>query len=239
MTLLAKEGRPSLLVEGTSDAHFWLHALEKLRELGKYGGPRLQPAGRHASTDVGAIRVEPAEGWNGALKSFVDKIKDGSPCVGLLVDADTSAPKRWRQVRRELKKGWSDSYGHFPFPDRLPPEGFVVDRADARLGVYVVPDNESAGALEDVVAKCIGDDDAGRRFAGEVCAEAAERSSTWPGRWFKETHAAKARLHTWLAWHEKPGMPLGKAVQMGYIAPNAPAIIRFAGWCERLFPPAR
>jgi hypothetical protein len=44
----------------------------------------------------------------------------------------------------------------------------------------------------------------------------------------------KARIHTWLAWQDEPGKPLGQAISAhGTLTPDLPAANVFAGWLDR------
>jgi hypothetical protein len=54
-------------------------------------------------------------------------------------------------------------------------------------------------------------------------------------RRFSDVRAAKARIHTWLAWQEEPGKPFGQAISARYLDPNLPAANTFATWLQRTF----
>ncbi|MGH9822270.1 MAG: DUF3226 domain-containing protein [Blastocatellia bacterium] len=45
----------------------------------------------------------------------------------------------------------------------------------------------------------------------------------------------KAHIHTWLAWQEKPGLPLGLAITFRYLNPDAPSAQQLVAWVRRLF----
>ena len=52
---------------------------------------------------------------------------------------------------------------------------------------------------------------------------------------FKEAHVAKARIHTWLAWQEEPGKPLGQAITKKFFDSSAPQAQQFIDWIRNLF----
>ena len=45
----------------------------------------------------------------------------------------------------------------------------------------------------------------------------------------------KAQLHTWLAWQEQPGTPLGLAITNRYLDANAPHAQKLMDWIRQLF----
>lgn len=67
----------------------------------------------------------------------------GLQALGIVVDANGDLQARWQQVRGHC-------LGHFPaLSANLPPEGLVaVNAAGLRLGIWIMPDNQSTGMLE-------------------------------------------------------------------------------------------
>jgi hypothetical protein len=51
----------------------------------------------------------------------------------------------------------------------------------------------------------------------------------------KANWEAKARLHTWLAWQEEPGKPIGQAITKRFLDPEATEAQAFLDWLRRLF----
>ena len=56
-------------------------------------------------------------------------------------------------------------------------------------------------------------------------------------RRFRDTYRSKALIHTWLAWQEEPGTPLGLAVTKRYLDADHALARQFVQWLRRLFPP--
>lgn len=54
-------------------------------------------------------------------------------------------------------------------------------------------------------------------------------------RRFRDEVTLKVRIHTWLAWQEDPGRPMGYAIGRGFLDPNAPSAIALVSWVRRLF----
>jgi hypothetical protein len=52
---------------------------------------------------------------------------------------------------------------------------------------------------------------------------------------FTKAKKPKAVLHTWLAWQEKPGLPIGTAITAKYLKTDHPVVDDFINWLKRLF----
>ncbi len=51
---------------------------------------------------------------------------------------------------------------------------------------------------------------------------------------FKRVHKSKARLHTWLAWHDTPGESMSVAIQKHFFATNKDLCLQFCQWIDAL-----
>lgn len=49
------------------------------------------------------------------------------------------------------------------------------------------------------------------------------------------TIKTKAYLHTWLAWQEEPGKPMGQAITKKYVDAQAPHAQLLISWLRQLF----
>jgi hypothetical protein len=146
---------------------------------------------------------------------------------GVVIDADDDAPARWDAVRDTLLRvGYTDA------PARLDPEGVIVGGAGKlpRFGAWIMPDNEAPGVLETFAASLVPPDDVLWTHADAVLDEIPDEH-----RRFREVERPKAHIHTWLAWQEGPGSPMGQAITKGDLDANAPAARRFVAWLRRLF----
>jgi hypothetical protein len=52
---------------------------------------------------------------------------------------------------------------------------------------------------------------------------------------FKQVHLSKAIIHTYLAWCDEPGYPLGKAITARSLPPDKAIANQFTDWLIRLF----
>ncbi len=94
-----------------------------------------------------------------------------------------------------------------------------------------MPDNTLPGMLENFVAHLIPDEDPLVEKA-EGCLREIEHDGLHR---YKATHHSKAFIHTWLAWQETPGMPMGQAITIRALKHNQPLAKAFVSWLNRLF----
>lgn len=205
------QGKRVLLVEGRDDEHVVKNI------CGRF--------------DLGVIdRIEPQEGKDPLLDTLPVKLKESDLAVlGIVLDADTDLGARWQALSSRLQSaGYQNIGGH---PD---PQGGVFEPpADSllpRVGVWLMPDNQAPGILEDFLRFLVP--------AGDTLLSHAEQAvSTLPQTRFEVLKRPKVLMHTWLAWQQEPGKPYGQAITARYLDVNLPAGKAFADWLRRLFFP--
>jgi len=179
----------------------------------------------HAVPDQ--FRVQPKNGVDEILANFFAQLKTrGTERFGLVVDANGNAQARWDSIRRTLGE-----YEYAQVPERLSPGGMIVPGTAHRplFGAWIMPDNGSPGALEDFAAALVSQGDVLWVRAGEAIDAIPEHDRRFPaGR------RSKAHMHTWLAWQEQPGSPMGQAIGKGDLDAQAPAAQQFVAWLRRL-----
>ena len=52
---------------------------------------------------------------------------------------------------------------------------------------------------------------------------------------FQSLHLSKAIIHTYLAWQDEPGYPMGQAITKQSLRPHTDIAIKFTDWLTRLF----
>lgn len=202
-----------LLVEGKDDQHVVWNLAERLR---------LKETFEVVSKDsyeqlIDALPVE--------LKST-----NVLERLGIVVDADEGAERHWRAIRDVLER--SGFYSELPRV--LPVDGLICkpdDEEQLVVGVWIMPDNRLGGMLEDFVACMIPEGD---KLLLEVDA-VLENLEINKLNQYKSVHHAKARMHTWLAWQDEPGMPMGTAITKQVLATDGELCNRFVDWLCRLF----
>lgn len=194
-----------LLVEGPDDKHVIKHLLR----------PRDPAYDRIDVSDQGGI--EP-------LLEKLSVFLKGSEDFGIVLDANDSIDRRWDAVRnRAIHAGYTVATE----PD---PAGTVVTQnGRPRFGVWIMPDNRLPGMLEDFVQHLVPKDDELWPMADAVVKNIPEKQ-----RRFKPAARLKAVVHTWLAWQEQPGTPMGAAINQRYLQNDSELADRFIAWVERL-----
>jgi hypothetical protein len=97
------------------------------------------------------------------------------------------------------------------------------------FGAWIMPDNGSTGALEDFAAALVPASDTLWTRAGEAVDAIPDEERRFP-----EVRRSKVHMHTWLAWQEHPGSPMGQAIGKGDLDAQAPAAQRFIAWLRRM-----
>ena len=163
----------------------------------------------------------------GQLSSRI-KLRNAS-VLGIVLDADTDLEKRWIQVCNKLRP-----FGYV-LPNSPDPDGTRIPSPGNRypqVGIWLMPDNKSTGMLEDFAQQLIPEFDQLLPIAQQVITEI----NTEPRKAkFKAIHTSKALIHTWLAWQEHPGTPMGQALTNSYLSSNHELCTRFITWLNTLF----
>jgi hypothetical protein len=196
-------GRRILLVEGKNDAHVMYALCQHHRLPEKF---KVEAAGSVEDL-LDLIRVRPKE-------SDLDRL-------AVILDADDDLPARWAQVRaRAAHAGYSD------IPDQPIERGtLLVARDLPRLGVWLMPNNQLPGMLEDFLTFLVPSTDPSLPLVDQFL-----NGIPTPARRFRPAHRPKARIHAWLAVQEEPGKPLGQAITARYLDAESAVIEPFLVW---------
>lgn len=202
-----------LLVEGKND---W-HVIENLRK-------------RLGLKETFEIIVK--DSYRQLLEALPVELKSTNVLerLGIVVDADESAERHWQAIRRLLEK--SGFYSNLP--DLLPERGLICKPDDDEqlvVGLWIMPDNSLNGMVEDFVACMVPQDDRLLEKTDAVLKCLEDNSLNQ----YKLVHHAKARMHTWLAWQDEPGMPMGMAITRRVLSTDGELCKRFVEWLCRLF----
>ncbi|MFP4395550.1 MAG: DUF3226 domain-containing protein [Anaerolineales bacterium] len=190
---------------------------------------------RDWSQKVDTIGIVQPKGSTHGITGLLDYLKvildDGDlECLGIVVDADTNIEGRWRSLCNLLSK-----FGGRDLPQSPEPEGTIVmlEQRYRKLpvGVWVMPDNHMPGILEDFIGFLIPNADEPLWHRARHCVDDIPKAQ----RHFSDVDIAKVYVHTWLAWQEEPGRPLGQAITAKYLDAHAPHALRLVRWVERLF----
>ena len=161
--------------------------------------------------------------------------KDMGYTVGIVVDADAGAARRWKDLRNKLTG--TGRVGDDELDDRMPEDGVIVpsNASHSRLGIWVMPDNHTSGALEDLLWETIPEDDSFR-----VCAQnfienvptirRAGASTT------RHRHTTLALFYSWLAT-TKASKRIDEAFDNREMDIRSEKLDKFAEWLRKLFAP--
>jgi hypothetical protein len=200
-----------LLVEGIDDEHVLKHVC-KTR-----GIPFLD-------------EIKQQGGVEQLLEKFPVRLKESDiEAVGVIIDADTDLIARWQSLRERLAEA-----GYQSIPRSPDPEGTILfPPADAllpRVGVWIMPDNQTKGILENFLHFLVPKGDPLFDHARSSVASIPENE-----RRFSELAQPKAIIHTWLAWQKEPGKPLGTAITARYLDPDVAQVDVLVSFLNRLF----
>ena len=147
----------------------------------------------------------------------------GRRALGILADANDAPADRWNAVTERIRRARPDTETGNPVQ-----EGTIIGgRPD--VGIWLWPDNQSEGEIEDFVAGMIPNDDPvwplSRKYIDGIpkhCRKFAEKKTT------------RAQVHAWLATRETPGF-MGSVVGEEDLEVDGPSVTRFANWLRKLF----
>lgn len=149
--------------------------------------------------------------------------------IGIIVDADNDMKARLDQIRSIV-----EPYG-YDIPDELKHSGLICSASDLdypKLGLWLMPDNIHLGMVEDFALSMVSTDDALLMEAEDELQRIEESGNNR----YSLIHHSKAKIHTYLAWQEEPGCPIGLSITKHVLDPNHPIAQGFVqNWLVPLF----
>lgn len=199
-----------LLVEGKDDEHVF-YALFKYFKVPQ------------------AFEIKDKNGISNLLDTLdVELLASDRKHLGIVIDADSDLVARWQSLTTILRKA-----GYTKIPSSPDPAGTILDhpvQSLPKVGIWIMPDNILPGMLEDFVSFLVPLNDPLWDKASSCLNSLPESEKR-----FSHIHYAKAHIHTWLAWQEDPGTPLGLAITKKYLDAGSPQAQKFIAWINRLF----
>lgn len=207
-------GNPDLHVEGEDDLHAIAHLL--IQHGIDYDTKR---------SELPQIRIA------GSVQKLLDGVQtavilSNKRAVGFVLDADSPLLERWREVRERLATVQVET------PETPLANGFIGSSEAhlARVGVWLMPDNQQDGKLETFLQTLVAERDRLLDHSKEATCRAKQL-----GARFTEADQDKAVIRAWLAWQEEPGMPYGRAIRRRYFRHKSPAANAFVAWFRSLY----
>jgi hypothetical protein len=206
-------GRKILLVEGSDDEHVLKHI------CGERGVGQLD-------------EVKPQGDILRLLENLPVRLKESDvEVLGVVIDADTDLAARWQSLHDRLSKA-----GYQNVPAHPAPTGTILapppDSLLPRVGVWIMPDNQTRGILEDFLRFLVppGSGLFTHVQSSVAAIPAAEKR-------FGQLAEPKAIIHTWLAWQAEPGKPFGVAITAKFLDANVAQVDVLVAWLKALFFP--
>lgn len=203
-----------ILCEGSDEKHFIYHLLNKI-----YGID---------SRDY--FNFPDLHGYEQVLEVLPTQIKDSErKPIGLILDANTSLSERWEAIKNILTKA---NYTNIPTQPAFAGT-YVIDNSPQlpKVGIWIMPDNTSEGMLENFIRHLIPENDDLINMSDQTIQQLIDTEINR----FKIVHKSKAEIHTWLAWQEEPGTPMGQAITKQYLETENELARKFIGWLDNVF----
>ena len=133
------KGKRILLIEGKNDCHVILALWQA-----------------HKNPPKGCFGIYQCDSDDGVLRKLNELIQasiaqiNEIESIGIVLDADKpDVTSRWQQIQAKLKR-----YA-YPFPIQPNPKGTIIANQDEkpRLGIWLMPNNQDTGMLEDFLMK--------------------------------------------------------------------------------------
>ena len=191
-------------MEGPSDSH----VVKRLCE-------RHQP--------ISEFEIEAKGGISPLINSISAEVKaPGRVALGIMVDADNNPGSRWSSITNQLRSAGINTPANIS-------QGGTVIAGSPKVGIWLMPDNQSPGELEDFVASLVPGGD-------PVWPLAAKYINGIPSadRKFKLNKTSRATLAAWLAARKDPRQ-MELAIKTRDLDASRPPALDFADWLRRTF----
>jgi hypothetical protein len=166
------------------------------------------------------------DGIDKLIVSIPIHLKTDAQTIGIIVDSDENLIHRWKSIADILT-----NHG-YAIPTTVPTEGLIICTDELpKIGVWLMPDNNENGMLEDFVKQLISGDDKLLPYVEKALIEIEKLGLNK----YKEIHKSKAKIHTWLSWQEDPGTPMGLAITKKYLDSENELCLEFLNWIKKLY----
>lgn len=189
------------------------------------------PVGYAGKRDFAEKFVKKGHGFEGCvklLKQAIDKPELSN--IGIIVDAnDKGAEARWQKIRNVLSQRFLPE--SLSKADLQRGAKIIFEENMPKIGVWVMPNNQNIGYLENFLADLIPTNDRLWERTKSVIFD-LEKGKIQK---YSPPKKAKAQIHTWLAWQEAPGKPFGQAIESGYFDLKKTEVEVFLKWFADTF----
>lgn len=171
------------------------------------------------------FEVIDCKGIDNLLSQIEVRLKESEiKTLGIIVDADQDIASRLSCIKSNLASS-GIAIGD------LDKNGLIEQHQEIKIGIWIMPNNNLNGMLEDFASFLIP---TGDKLISKVNQTLEEIESDGIAK-YQPIHKAKARIHTWLAWQEDPGTPMGLAITKRYLTTDEDVCTVFVNWLAALF----
>lgn len=202
----------AILVEGKDDESVIYHLLtEQQRET---------------------VDIEVKDNDDQLLKSIFSELNVSKrDTLGVVMDGNNNYSGRWQAISHRFNEA-GIKIGNTPDPG-----GFISDETATfmeenfkpiRIGIWIMPNNQSNGELEDFIATMIPANDPvwphSKNYIDGIPLE---------DRHFTNKKSTRAKVHAWLATREDPIL-MGAAINAKYLKTDGQLCLDFKEWLKKL-----
>ncbi|MCP4360287.1 MAG: hypothetical protein GY796_19950 [Chloroflexi bacterium] len=158
-------------------------------------------------------------------------VADDRRFIGIVRDVDTDVISSWQSAKDRIER---TNLG-YQVPSNPQIGGVIIEAPNEnlpRIGVWLMPDNQVIGELEDFVRLCIPSDNPLIPFADKILDEIENEQL----HRYKEKRS-KAFVYTWLAWQREPDIDMRKNFKQGTLSAETAIAQDFVSWLNQLFNP--
>lgn len=232
MARVSKNINPSyvLLVEGEADRGFFEQVCKKLNlnpEI-KIAPPRDFQADYDNPLPNGKQNV--LNLLNDLLPDLIDESSD-TKRLAAIVDADYDI-KNGLGFQKTLNriKEIAINYDFNLLENNN--NGLVFKNGDLEFGLWIMPNNQDEGMLEDFIKKCIKPDLKEQALFNKATDTIQTISEP---KFDKTIHLTKAEIATWLAWQKTPGHGFYISVKDSLLKTDHPLFEELERWLKQIF----
>jgi hypothetical protein len=178
----------------------------------------------------GQIEIRDKQGISNILATLKTEVDANQDFLGIVVDANSSLDSRWQSLIDRLK---DKEIGYAKVPAEPVENGLILKGQGflPKLGIWVMPNNKLVGKIENFIRLLVAEEKENlwlivEKVVSEIPAEE---------KLFADKDIIKAQVHTFLAWQDEPGRPMGESITRRYFQTDAPEALNFVEWIRKLF----
>lgn len=220
-----------LLVEGEDDRGFFEQVCKSLQL-----NPDIKVAPpKDYQADYEETLRNGKQGALNLLEDLLTELLDESAAIkrlALIIDADYDTEEAKGLGYQKTIKQICDRVAEYNFGlVSNQTRGLFFEHGDgvAKFGLWIMPNNEQDGMLEDFIKTCI------KTNEQSLFTHAVQVVDDVPDKKFKSHHYSKAQVNTWLAWQKPPGHGLYYSVSDKLLNDEHALFQDLTQWLKQIF----